>query len=381
MTMANAPRVFSTLLGWIDNAPKQGGEIWLATVVETYGSSPRPVGSLMAVRLPEAVSESPDPVAFPEIVGSISGGCLEQDLIERLQQKRVPLKPQLIMFGQTSEEQHRYQLPCGGSLNILLEPVAPSATYRSHIESIVSALQQRLPVARRVSLPFGEKLLDSLTCHVVTRHLCDEEKQSHSGVTVAQNNRWVCHTLCPDWRLLILGAGEVANYLAAFAAAANFDVSVCEPREQYAAHWQGSATLYRRLPDELITCSFYDACVAIVGVSHDPRVDDMGLMAALDSAAFFIGCMGSEKTSAARRERLRELGVSEASLRRLHAPVGLDVGSKTPAEIAISVVAQLIAKRSLALPLVSSLATASADLLQEIDTNPVNHGSSSTCLV
>jgi xanthine dehydrogenase accessory factor len=356
MILANALRVFSALSDWLGCA-EPNTSVWLATVVETYGSSPRPPGSLMALRLSE---NRP-----PEIVGSISGGCLEQDLIARLQGEKGASLPRFHIFGRAADEQTRYRLPCGGSLKILLEPLIASATNRQHCTEIVDALEQRRPVTRNVFLADARLSIDN-------RHGQPTAQRHSNGrvgvqspvvlkspvvlqspvilknpVIVVEKPAMLSHRLCPDWRLLILGAGEVAAYLASFASAANFQVSVCEPRPEYAASWCGSAPLLRKLPDELIIEAFSDAHVAIVGVSHDPRVDDMGLMVALDSDAFFVGCMGSSKTSAARRERLRELGVSDSSLQRLKAPVGLDIGSKTPAEIAIAIVAELIDERNI----------------------------------
>jgi xanthine dehydrogenase accessory factor len=154
------------------------------------------------------------------------------------------------------------------------------------------------------------------------------------------------HTLQPDCRLLLIGAGDVARYVFEFATAADFAVTLCEPREAFAAGWSfAHIPLDRRLPDDLISTQFRDAWSGILALAHDPRIDDMGLLAALDSRAFYIGAMGSRRTSEARRERLASLGLDKAALERLRAPIGVDIPSKTPAEIAISIVADLISAR------------------------------------
>ncbi|MEE3118053.1 MAG: XdhC family protein, partial [Pseudomonadota bacterium] len=145
---------------------------------------------------------------------------------------------------------------------------------------------------------------------------------------------------------LLIGAGEVARYVAEFASAADFEVTLCEPRDAFARGWgHAHLPLDRRLPDDLIAESFSDAWSGVLALAHDPRIDDMGLLAALTGPGFYIGAMGSVRTSAARRDRLASLGLPEDALGRLRAPIGVDIPSKTPAEIAISVVADLIAAR------------------------------------
>lgn len=345
---ANAQRVLTAVSDWLAEPASPASKIWLVTVVETYGSSPRPAGSLMALRIPPQ-----DSGTHPEIVGSVSGGCLEQDLIERLSSGVVSVLPQWQVYGETSEEQSRYQLPCGGSLTVVLEPVYRDEAAVDHFAVLVKSLSQRLQIAREVNLQTG--LRSIINAGTAGRYL-----STNGADAVSMAGSTMTHRIYPRWRLLVLGASEVTLYLSTFAAAADFEVSICEPREDYAAGWRESAPLYRRLPDELIGEAFNDAFVAIVGVSHDPRVDDMGLMAALDTKVFFVGCMGSKKTSEGRRARLKDLGISDYQLAKLHAPVGIDIGSKTPAEIAISIVAQLVAERkrcleSLSTPVVNKM--------------------------
>ena len=163
---------------------------------------------------------------------------------------------------------------------------------------------------------------------------------------VAFDGQTLVHTLQPECRLLLIGAGEVARHVSEFASAAEFTVTLCEPRDTFADGWQyPHIPLSRRLPDDLIAEDYGDQWCGVLALAHDPRVDDMGLLAALQSQAFYIGAMGSRKTSEARRSRLADLGVGEVSLARLRAPIGVNIPSKTPAEIAISIVADLIAAR------------------------------------
>lgn len=305
--------MLADILGWLD----QGKKAWLCTIVATWGSSPRPEGSWLAV------SEAGD------WSGSVSGGCLEEDLLRRTATD-WPERPLVIDYGITDHDRDRFSLPCGGSIRLLVEPLnGPGA--QQHIRTLAQALSRREPVTRRVCVHGEPELLWA----------------GHSGSALVQfDGECLLHVLEPDCRLLLIGAGDVARYVAEFATAAGFRVTLCEPREAFATGWSHPhIPLDRRLPDDLITAEFSDAWSGILALAHDPRIDDMGLLAALDSPAFYVGAMGSRKTSEARRQRLASLGLAPVALARLKAPIGVDIPSKTPPEIAISIVADLIAAR------------------------------------
>ncbi|MGF2736790.1 XdhC family protein [Marinobacter sp. DUT-1] len=295
-----------------------GGErVWLCTIVETWGSSPRPVGSWLAVSETGRWS------------GSVSGGCLEEDLLRRTATEG-PVESLLIDYGITDGDRDRFQLPCGGRIRLLVEPLVPSDSL-THIESVSSALAERQPVVREVFVGGGMRLLGA-------------EFNVRNGV--AFDGQTLVHSLQPECRLLLIGAGEVARHVAEFASAAEFSVTLCEPRDTFADGWQyPHIPLSRRLPDDIIADDYGDQWCGVLALAHDPRVDDMGLLAALQSPAFYVGAMGSRKTSEARRSRLASLGLDESALARLRAPIGVNIPSKTPAEIAISIVADLIAAR------------------------------------
>ncbi|TYC53339.1 XdhC family protein [Marinobacter sp. BW6] len=299
--------------GWLG----AGQRVWLCTIVETWGSSPRPVGSWLAI------AES------GHWSGSVSGGCLEEDLLRRTA-KDGPDQPVFVDYGITDDDRDQFQLPCGGRIRLLVEPFQGQPGL-DHIQSLAGALRNREPVVRRVPLK-GTATLD--------------HSESRAGNSVRFDGNQLLHALQPECRLLLIGAGEVARYVFEFATAADFAVTLCEPREAFAAGWSfDQIPLDRRLPDDLISTQFGDAWSGVLALAHDPRIDDMGLLAALHSEAFYIGAMGSRKTSEARRERLASLGLDKAALERLRAPIGVDIPSKTPAEIAVSVVADLIASR------------------------------------
>ncbi|HEY9120319.1 MAG TPA: XdhC family protein, partial [Marinobacter sp.] len=192
-------------------------------------------------------------------------------------------------------------------------------------------LKARSPVVRIVSLATG-------MAH------CEPADNRQARLTV--DNQVLRHGLAPEFRLLLVGAGEVARYVGEFARAADFSVMLCEPRSRFSEGWVYTGLpLVQALPDDLVSRSFSDPWAGVLALAHDPRVDDMALLAALKSRASYIGAMGSVRTSAQRRERLASLGVTDEQLARLRAPIGIDIPSKTPAEIAISVVADLIVVR------------------------------------
>ena len=302
--------VLSTLREW----QAQGHAAALATVVRTYGSSPRPAGSLAAIRADGAV------------IGSVSGGCIEQDLIARVR-TALPALPQRLVYGGAPDENRRWGMPCGGQMEVVLES-APSAGL---IDQLLAALRARQPVARRLDLTSGASSL--FVPSAATRLVCDAQ---HLVTPHA-----------PQLRLLIIGAVQTARYLAEMAATLDYAVLVCDPREEYRATWRvPGCELLAGMPDDAITAAQPDACTAIVALTHDPRLDDMALMAALRSPAFYVGALGSQRNNARRRERLALLDLAADEIARLRGPVGLPIGSRTPPEIAVAILADLIAVRN-----------------------------------
>jgi len=318
--MAAAPALQSAHASVIQDVAAwlaDGERAWLCTIVETWGSSPRPAGSWLAI------SE------FGRWSGSVSGGCLEQDLLQKTASDGAE-RPVVIDYGITDDDRDHFQLPCGGRIRLLVEPLNTEAA-ADHVRALVTALERREPVLRRVSLD-GAPELSPLT--------------GQPRVSVSFDGTCLEQVLQPECRLLLIGAGEVARYVAEFAKAADFEVTLCEPRDAFAEGWGYShLPLERQLPDDLITRQFNDRWSGVLALAHDPRIDDMGLLAALTTPAFYVGAMGSQRTSDARRDRLASLGLDQAALERLRAPIGVSLPSKTPAEIAISVVADLIAAR------------------------------------
>ena len=271
-----------------------------------------------------------------ELVGSISGGCIEEDFLEQLRDGSLKAqydkesKPFIVKYGVTIEEQARLKLPCGGQLHVLLEYIDSSEQTCEVFQRLAGDLKNHSKVSRRVDLTNGA---------------ISAEAQSSEDAVVIDGTQ-MTHSLSPMYRLLILGAGDVAKFVAEMAIALEYDVMLCDPRPNYLDNWAvpGVETT-AQLPDDVVRERFSNPYSGIVALAHDPRVDDMALMEALKTNAFYIGAMGSVKTSAARRERLPELGLSSDEIERLHAPIGFQINSKTPAEIAISVMAEITSVR------------------------------------
>jgi xanthine dehydrogenase accessory factor len=312
-------QVLGQLTRWIE----QGEMCWLCTVVKTWGSSPRPVGSLLCCD------------SQGHVAGSLSGGCIEEDLLEKLRAGELATDtPEVLIYGGTPEESERLGLPCGGQLHIVIEPMQDKSTL-PQFEQIVARLQARECIERKLDITTGEMTIENTGRF---RHL----QFSDSADTKTNGDSHLIQTYGPRYQLLLIGAGQVSSYLASMAQALDYHVVVCDPRQEVLDQWTvDGVQLVNKMPDDAVRELANDSFTAIIALTHDPRIDDMGLMEALKTDAFFVGALGSTRTSAKRRERLLQLDLTEAEISKLHGPVGLSIGSKTPAEIAISILAQL----------------------------------------
>ncbi|WP_312430021.1 XdhC family protein [Achromobacter sp.] len=298
-----------------------GHRLMLVTVVKTWGSSPRPVGSMMVLR------------EDGRCIGSVSGGCIEDDLIHRYTRAygdgTIPQSaPELVRYGVTADEAHQFGLPCGGTLELLLEFAPDGGT----LDELVRRLEAGQLVQRTVDCASGAVTLGDASA---------PEALHFDGVTLSS-------TLGPQYRLLLIGAGSLAEYLATMALFNDFAVTVCDPRIEHLGTWSVDGVAFTtEMPDDAVRALHPDSRTCIVALSHDPKLDDMALLEALHSPAFYVGAIGSRRNAASRRQRFIEhLDETEASMQRLHSPVGLHIGSKTPAEIAVSVMAHILAVKN-----------------------------------
>ncbi|HEX5129763.1 MAG TPA: XdhC family protein [Usitatibacter sp.] len=291
-----------------------GRRVWLLTVAQTFGASPRPPGSLAAVR--------DDGI----LVGSVSGGCIEDDLVARREEYHGK-KPAFVAYGVTAEEARRFGLPCGGEVQVLVEPEVSIAS----LQSLLGELEQGHVVARHVDLATGSWSLEP----------------ARAGDECARTGQRLTSVHGPRWRMLVIGASEIAHYLAEVAATVDYQVFVCDPREEYKTAWRAKgATWIDGMPDDAVLAFRPDGHSVVLTVSHDPKLDDMALLEALKTDAFYVGAVGSSRTSAERRARLATFDLTPAQVAKLRGPVGLSIGSRTPPEIALAILADLVASRN-----------------------------------
>jgi xanthine dehydrogenase accessory factor len=292
-----------------------GHKVWLVTVIETWGSAPRPPGALLCLR------------DDGQVAGSVSGGCVEDDLIDRLRHGERVATPSLIAYGVTKEEAARFGLPCGGNLRLVQEPLQSAAW----IDDILARTARHELVARRLTLATGAVVVEPAS----------------RGDAFAFDGQQLVALFGPRWRLLIIGAGQLSRAVAQMAVMLDFEVICCDPREEYNLTWDVPGTTFSKaMPDDLVLELQLDPHSAVVAVTHDPKLDDLVLLEALKSPAFYIGALGSRGNTAKRRERLELFDLTPAEIDRLHGPIGLDIGSKTPAEIAVSIVAEIVAVKN-----------------------------------
>jgi xanthine dehydrogenase accessory factor len=303
--------VLKSAVAWLD----AGRKATLATVVKTWGSAPRPVGAMLVIR------------DDGHVMGSVSGGCVEDDLIERVKAHQMAGgKPEIVTYGVTAEQAARFGLPCGGTLQLVLEPVKAE----SQLRELLATIERHELVARTLEMESGRVKLEAGRWSDVLEFDGKTLKSVHG----------------PRWRLLIIGAGQTSRFLAQMAQALDYQVTVCDPREEYADEWNlPGAALVRGYPDDVVLQMNPDPHLAVVAVTHDPKLDDAALTEALKSPAFYVGALGSKLNNDKRRARLADFDLSAAEISRLHGPVGLKIGSRTPAEIAISILAEITAVR------------------------------------
>ena len=326
MPMENADQqVLKQLTNWVSD----GQASWLCTVVKTWGSSPRPIGSLLCCN------------SQGHLAGSLSGGCIEEDLLDKLQDGTMARDtPEVLVYGVTQAETEKLGLPCGGQLHVVVEPF-PDKRHLPVLEQVLSRLEDRNCIERTVDIATGDMSVENRQRF---QHLKFNGEFSNTSVA---GEKSMTQTYGPRYQLVLIGCGQVSQYLAEMAKALDYHVIVCDPREHLMEQWPVEGIqLITGMPDDVVRAQANDQFSAIIALTHDPRIDDMGLMEALTTEAYFIGAMGSRKTSENRRHRLKQLDLTDAQINRLHAPVGLPIGSKTPAEIAIAILAQLTALRS-----------------------------------
>ena len=307
-------QVIFQLSQWLE----AGKQCWLCTIISTFGSSPRPVGSLLACNVDG------------QYCGSLSGGCIEDDLREDIFNGKIAKgKPEKVSYGVAVEDVLKLGLPCGGQLQVIIEPL--NKTHIAIYKELALSVKNRTLITRVVDLKSGKTHLQN----------------AKQGKALTITEETMQHTYGPSFRLLLVGAVQVSYYLCEMAQALNYEVAICDPRQELIESFpKQDVELSNAMPDDWLRSKNIDQQTAIVALCHDPRIDDMALMEALQLEAFYVGAMGSALTTEKRKNRLQILNVPLHKIKKLHAPVGLNIGSKTPPEIALSILSELTLLRA-----------------------------------
>jgi xanthine dehydrogenase accessory factor len=314
-----------------------GRKVLLVTVVKTWGSSPRPPGAMLAVRDDGLVE------------GSVSGGCIEDDLVGKVRSDGMTIaRCDVVTYGVTADEARRFGLPCGGTLQLVLEPLSGG----SGIDALLASIAGGTLVARRLELATGKATLSSA--------------RASDGLAFDGKTLTTIHG--PRYRMLVIGASQLSKYLATMAQGLDYQVTVCDPRAEYEGTWDlPGVPLLTTMPDDTVHAMKLDERCAVVALTHDPKLDDMALMEALKSPAFYVGALGSRANNEKRRVRLKDLDLTDAEIARLHGPIGLYIGSRTPPEIAVSILAEITAvKNGVALSDVATIRVAKEKLAPSV---------------
>jgi len=312
MIASSDGEILQTALSWLELDRR----VTLVTVLRTWGSSPRPIGSLMAIRDDGLHS------------GSVSGGCVEEDLLKRVKQKMLAdSTPSTLAYGSNSQEATRFGLPCGGRLELLVEPLEN----KHQLATIVNKISTGQLLMRQVCLNTGE-----ISLHPATA----KDEFSYHDNTVKK-------VFGPAWHMLLIGAGHLSQYVAQIARMLDYKVMVCDPREDYQIAWSiKEVPLISTMPDDAVKQLTNHPRSIVLTLAHDPKLDDMALMEALTLNCFYVGALGSKRNNEKRRDRLAQLGLTAQQIKQLHGPVGMAIGSHTPAEIAVSIMAHITSKRN-----------------------------------
>jgi xanthine dehydrogenase accessory factor len=312
----------------------EGRKVALATVVETWGSSPCPPGSQMTIN---------DKAGF---AGSVSGGCIETSVVSESLEALREGKPALLSYGVSDEEGHAAGLACGGTVNVFVEPMD---------SALLAAFQGLKPFVRAVGLASGrwatlrgDKISGPLALEgVVLEQARAAARDGNCRIARSGDESVFIQPVPPPLRMLIVGAVRIAQTLAPMAVEAGFEVTVIDPRRAFAAPERFPAfAVVREWPDKALPVLGLDPGTAVVALTHDAKPDDMALGLALRSDAFYVGALGSRRTHAKRTARLKEAGYTDAEIARICAPIGLDIGARTPAEIAVAILAEVIAAKN-----------------------------------
>jgi len=321
------PAIFAKAIQWLDD----GRNVALATVIQTWGSAPQPMGSLLLIDEDGNFS------------GSVSGGCVEAEIIEQARDVIATGKPKLLEFGVEDETAWKVGLACGGSIRIFVESLDPGSA-KPVLRQLIDDARARRKVALVTNLSNGTQRLAHLPSDLGPDLASSLEDAFRRDKSTAVGDDSFINVFNPTTRLIIVGAVHVAQPLVPMARALGYEVVIVDPRSAFATEERfGDVTISRDWPDEALPKNGVDERTALIALTHDPRIDDPALIYALASDAFYVGALGSKLTHTKRVERLMKAGIGSKAIDRIHAPIGLDIGAQGAAEIALSIIGEITA--------------------------------------
>ena len=321
----NEKEIYTKILQWLNNKK----EVAIANVIETWGSSPRPVGSIMAVN------------SDHEIIGSVSGGCVESFVFGKALEVIKYNKVETLEFGVTNSKAWEVGLTCGGKIKVFLEKI--SHKNLDFIKKINETYTKNKIMVIATRLNDGKRdIFDNALTNKPKHKLKINFNTIKSGIRLLDNQEWFLKVFQNNAKIIIIGAVHIAEPLINFASDLTYEVFLIDPRSTFNEKKFNNIKIYKEWPDEALKKITIDQNTAIVTLTHDPKLDDPALEYSLKTNAFYIGCLGSKKTHESRVLRLKKKGINEEQLKKLNGPIGLTIGAKTPSEIAISIISQII---------------------------------------
>lgn len=312
---------------WLD----KDGAVAIATVIDTWGSAPVPVGGQMAV------------AADGRFQGSVSGGCIEGDVIAEAEEILGTGKPKTLSFGVADETAWRAGLPCGGQVKVYVERIRKEGGGSEMLARAVEAQQKRQGLVIQTRLDDGAKTIFAREDKNVPEDVAQRFSTAKSQLKEGPTGDVFLHALVPPARILVVGASHIGQVLAQIAKLAGYEVQVVDPRSAFAAPERfPGVPIHAEWPQDVLPKIGLDPYTAVVALAHVGHIDDEALKLALKSDCLYVGALGSSRNHAKRRERLLAAGITESELARIRAPIGIDIGAQTPAEIAVSVMAEII---------------------------------------
>jgi xanthine dehydrogenase accessory factor len=319
--------VLTAALNWL----ARDGRVATATVVDTWGSAPVPVGGQMAV------------AADGNFQGSVSGGCIEGEIIMEAEDILASGQPKRLTFGVADETAWRAGLPCGGKVQVFVERIDAKDGGAILLDRAVAAGESRRGLVVRTHLADGRKEVFERSDADLPQDIAERFHTAKSQLQETPDGDVFLHALVPPARILVIGATHIGQVLTQLARLASYEVTVIDPRTAFAsADRFPDVKLLTEWPQDVLPKVGLDPYTAVVALAHVGHIDDEALKLAVQSDCLYIGALGSSRNHAKRVERLKAAGITDTQIARIKAPIGLDIGAQTPAEVALSVMAEIV---------------------------------------